>query len=66
MEKVLKGLQWQTLLLYLDDVSLFQRLRESSGAVGRGVPTVPVSTAKAETGKMPVVSAGSPLLGARG
>ena len=29
MEKVLKGLQWQTLLLYLDDVIIFSKDFES-------------------------------------
>ena len=29
MEKVLKGLQWQTLLLYLDDVIVFSKDFES-------------------------------------
>ena len=29
MEKVLKGLQWETLLLYLDDVSVFSKDFES-------------------------------------
>ena len=39
MEKVLKGLQWQTLLLYLDDVIVskdFERLRYASASVRHG------------------------------